>query len=60
MTKTYKITLKLVRSFSIGFVIYSPTLNGLCIELHFACFHLMLRSRGQEMFGVENYWRHYL
>lgn len=56
MIKTYKITLKLVRSFSIGVVIYSPKLNGLCFDIHLACFHLAFWNRGRGLFGMQNYW----
>lgn len=56
MIKTFKITLKLVRSFSLGFVILSPKLNGLCFEIHVACFHLCVWNKGRELFGVANYW----
>ena len=51
-----KINLKTVRSFSIGFMIHSPTLNGLYIELHFAWWHLAIWSRGKQWFGYNNYW----
>lgn len=53
---TYKITLKLVRSFSVGFTIFSPKLNGLCISFDFLCFSLMFRNRGTKLFAIENYW----
>ena len=56
MIKTYKITVKLVRSFSLGVTIYSPRLNGLCFDIAIACFHLAVWNRGKELFGVENYW----
>lgn len=51
-----KITFKIVRSFSIGFTIHSPALNGFSIELRFACFDLSLRNRGKKLFGFKNYW----
>jgi len=53
---TSKINLKLVRSFSVGFAIYSPTLNGAYVELHIGCFHLALWSRGKKIFAFNNYW----
>ena len=56
MIKTHKITLKLVRSFSLGVTIYSPKLNGLCFEIHLACFHLIFWNRGRGLFGRANYW----
>lgn len=51
-----KINFKLVRSFSIGFEIHSPKLNGFCVGFHFGCFHLCLWSRGKKWFGFNNYW----
>lgn len=53
---TSKITFKLVRSFSVGFSIHSPTLNGFSVELFFVCFHLSVWSRGERLFCVRNYW----
>jgi len=55
--KSYKVALKLVRSFSLGFSIYSPTLNGLYIEFYFGCFIVAVWSRGKRLFGAENYWK---
>ena len=55
--KTYKIQFKLVRSFSIGFAIHSPTLNGAYIEFHLGCFHLSLWSRGRHLLGFKSYWK---
>ena len=54
--KSHKITLKLVRSFALGIVIFSPKLNGFCFEIQVACFHLNIWNRGQGLFGFENYW----
>ena len=52
-----KINLKLVRSFSVGVAIYSPTLNGLYIEFHLGCFHLAIWNRAKgKLFGFNNYW----
>lgn len=56
MIETHKITLKLVRSFGVGAVIHSPTLNGVCFDIQMACFVLAFWSRGRGLFGVENYW----
>ena len=53
---TYKITLKIVRSFTIGFTILSPKWNGFCVEISFACFTLSLWNRGKKLFAVKNYW----
>ena len=53
---TYKINLKLVRSFSFGFTIYSPTLNGLCFEIKLGVFSLMVWSKGKHLIGFSNYW----
>lgn len=55
--KTYKIQFKLVRSFSIGFSIHSPTLNGLSVEINIACFSLSIWSQGKYWFGFGNYWK---
>lgn len=52
-----KINLKLVRSFSLGFSIHSPTLNGIYVELYIGCFHLSLWDRAKgSLFGFNNYW----
>lgn len=56
MMKTPKITLKLVRSFSLGFAILSPKWNGLAFELYIGCFHVSVWSRGDGLFGIANYW----
>jgi hypothetical protein len=54
--ETYKITLKLVRSFSLGFTVLSPKLNGLCFHVNVACFQLAVWSRGKSLFGFQSYW----
>ena len=51
-----KIHLKLVRSFSVGFTIMSPTLNGLCFSIDITCFSLMFWGKGKNLFGFNNYW----
>lgn len=53
---TYKIELKLVRHFSIGFTIYSPKYNGLCISFDLACFTLQFWGKGVKLFGFNTYW----
>lgn len=52
----YKITLKLVRSFGLGFTIYSPKSNGLYVSIDVGCFVVDIWSRGKKLFGFENYW----
>jgi hypothetical protein len=54
--KVPKITLKLVRSFSLGFTILSPKLNGVCFHVNAACFEIGFWNRGGDMFGFRNYW----
>lgn len=56
MIKTYKIHFKLVRSFSLGFSILSPKLNGFCVELWLGCLHIALWGRGKEWVGFTSYW----
>jgi len=51
-----KITFKLVRSFSIGFTISSPKLNGLHVVLLLGCFHVQIWSRGKTLFSARSYW----
>lgn len=53
---SYKIHLKILRSFSIGFTILSPKYNGLCIEIEIGVINICLWSRGKELFGFDNYW----
>jgi hypothetical protein len=50
------VQLKIVRSFSIGFGIMSPTLNGFCVEIYIGCFHVCLWSKGNTPLTVKNYW----
>jgi len=54
---TYKIHLKLCRSFSLGVQVHSPKLNGLAFDLLLGCIHLAIWSRGKKLFGATNYWR---
>lgn len=54
--KRHKITLKIVRSFSIGFTIFSPKLNGLAFELCVGCFILHIGNRGDGLITFQNYW----
>ena len=51
-----KINLKLVRSFSLGFAISSPTLNGLYVEFYIGCFRLAVWHMPEKWFGFNNYW----
>lgn len=53
---TPKITLKLVRAFSLGFAVLSPKLNGVCFHVNVACFELAFWNRGGALFGFRNYW----
>ena len=46
----------LVRHFGIGFTIASPSLNGLHLEVSFACFIFRFWSKGTKLFGASNYW----
>jgi len=54
---TYMIMFKLVRSFSIGFTIHSPKLNGFSVEFCFACFILSVWGKGRKLFAVRSYWK---
>lgn len=54
---SYNITLKLVRSFSIGFTIYSPSLNGFCFDISLGCFIISVWNKGEKFFGFKNYWK---
>lgn len=54
--KTAKITVALVRSFSVGFSIHSPKWNGLSFEVNVGCFALRFWSRGVCLFAAKNYW----
>ena len=51
-----KLTLKLVRSFTVGFAIHSPTINGLACDIYIGCFHITFWNRGVGSVGFENYW----
>ena len=55
--RTAKITVKLVRAFSVGCTIFSPTLNGFCVEINLACFSLLLWSKGEQLFAAHNHWQ---
>lgn len=54
--KPAKITLKIIRQFSIGFYVLSPKLNGFCVAVNIGIFQLLLWNRGCGLFGFENYW----
>jgi hypothetical protein len=54
---TSKIRLAIARRFALGFVIYSPGLNGFCVEISLGMFLLRLWSRGNRWFGYSNYWK---
>ena len=54
---TYKINFKLVRSFSVGFAVFSPKLNGFYVEAYLGCFHIAIWNRGKLLIGFNNYWR---
>ena len=54
--KRYKINLKLVRSFSLGFTIYSLKLNGFCVDIQIANFTLNFWGKGEGFFKFSNYW----
>ena len=53
---TYKLTIALTRSFSIGITVASPKLNGCCVEVRAACFLIRFWNRGRRWFAVRNYW----
>ena len=53
---THKITLGLTRKFSIGFTIFSPKLNGFCLEIDVACFFIRFWSRGVKFLKFQNFW----
>jgi len=45
------------RSFSVGFTIFSPYLNGwLSFEVCFAFFIFRFDRKGTRLFGFRNYW----
>jgi len=54
--KRYHFHFKLVRSFALGFVIYSPTLNGLAFDINIACFSLHVGSKGNSWVGANSFW----
>lgn len=54
--RRHKITLKLVRSFSLGFTVMSPKFNGFCMTIDVACFSLQLWNRGEGLLSMANYW----
>ena len=56
---TTKVTFKLVRSFTVGFTIYSPKLNGFCVDFSLGPFTLNFWSRGKQLFKFKNYWNSY-
>lgn len=53
---TPKFTINVCRSFSIGFTIHSPTLNGCSVELSVACLAFRFWNRGGPLFGFRNFW----
>ena len=53
---SHKITLKLVRSFSVGFDIFSPKFNGFYVSFNVGCFSLCIWNRGCGLLAFENYW----
>lgn len=54
--KTSKFELFIARSFSVGFSIASPKLNGLHIEFRIACFGFRVWSKGKVTYKFSNYW----
>ena len=53
----HKFTFKIIRSFSVGFTIFSPHYNGwLMFELRLAFFALHFNKNGRRWVGFENYW----
>lgn len=54
--KTAKINFVIARSFSFGFTIFSPKLNGFCVEVALACFLLRFHNRGEYWFRYANFW----
>jgi len=58
MNNFSKIQIKLVRSFSLGFTIASPTLNGFSLELHISCIdiHIWSKAKGCKLVSFKNYW----
>ncbi len=50
------LTIGVTRSFSVGFTIHSPKLNGLSIELRLACFIFRVSSKGKKLIKFCNWW----
>ena len=50
-------TFKLVRSFALGFTIFSPKLNGVSFCIYLGCFHLSFDARGTRPLLFRSYWR---
>lgn len=46
----------IIRSFGVGFTIFSPKLNGFCFEINVACFLFRFDSKGKRLFKVSNFW----
>jgi len=44
------------REFSVGFIIYSPTLNGLCWGVNLMWFGMRYWSKGDRGVTFGNYW----
>jgi len=53
---SFKISVLLVRSFGVGIVVFSPKLNGVCVELHVACLMFRFWNRGTRFFTARSYW----
>ncbi len=52
-----KIQFKLVRSFSIGFTIYSYKLNGLVFDINIFCFSVLFAPfKGRKLVSFDSYW----
>jgi hypothetical protein len=51
-----KIQLMLARHFQIGATVFSPRLNGFCMEFWLGCFGCRVWSRGKRLVGFNNYW----
>lgn len=55
--KTYKLTFAIVRHFTLGFSIASPTLNEcLHLEINLGCFLVRYWGKGESLIGFKNYW----
>jgi hypothetical protein len=55
--KQGKINLYMARSFSVGFTVHSPTLNGVCFEIFLGCFGVRFWGKGETLLSVNNYWK---